>query len=154
MSNSFGRSPASAGASLGASAMSQSQLSRLSDLRIDPKQRTTSRVWSRLFGILGLILLAAGLVAVGLFGLGLGPKNPTDLLPAWATSMAAPSVTTTRVILRKEGGAVPGSGLLTASGYVVARQRAAVSARTSGLLESRGVDIGDVVKKGQIIARI
>lgn len=134
--------------------MSQSQLSRLSDLRIDPKHRHASRVWGRVLGVLGMLALAAGLVLLGLFGLGLGPKNPGDLLPGWASAMTAATVTTTRVILRKEGGAVPGSGVLTASGYVVARQRAAVSARTSGLLEARSVDIGDPVKKGQIIARI
>jgi HlyD family secretion protein len=132
--------------------MSQAPLSKLSELRIDPTQRRTSRPWRRAFAAVGLLALAGILVLVGLSGLGIAPESARALMP-WA-ALAAPKVTTTRVVLRKEGGATPGSGVLTANGYVVARQRAAVSARGTGLLESRIADIGDHVKQGQEIARI
>jgi RND family efflux transporter MFP subunit len=43
---------------------------------------------------------------------------------------------------------------LTASGYVVARRKAAVASKGTGTLVFLGVDEGDRVKKGQIIARL
>jgi RND family efflux transporter MFP subunit len=132
--------------------MTQAQLSKLSELRIDPKQRGGARPGRRVLVTLGLSLLACGLVLVGLSGLGIAPDSARALMP-WVR-LAAAKVTTTRVVLRKEGGAVPGSGVLTANGYVVACQQAAVSARSTGLLESRLVDIGDRVSKGQELARI
>lgn len=126
--------------------MTQAQLSRLSDLRIDPKQRRNARPWSRVFGILALLALAGTLVFFGLSGMGINPAS-------WS-AVSAPLVTTTRVILRKEGGPVAGGGVLTANGYVVARQNAAVSARSTGLLQTVLVDIGDHVKKNQEIGRL
>jgi RND family efflux transporter MFP subunit len=46
------------------------------------------------------------------------------------------------------------SAVLTASGYVVARRKAAVASKGTGTLVYLGVDEGDRVKKGQIIARL
>jgi HlyD family secretion protein len=46
------------------------------------------------------------------------------------------------------------SAVLTASGYVVARRKAAVASKGTGTLVFLGVDEGDRVKKGQIIARL
>jgi RND family efflux transporter MFP subunit len=46
------------------------------------------------------------------------------------------------------------SAVLTASGYVVAQQKASVASKGTGRLEYLRVEEGDVVKKGQIIARL
>jgi RND family efflux transporter MFP subunit len=46
------------------------------------------------------------------------------------------------------------NAVLTANGYVVAQIKAAVASKGSGRLEYLGVEEGDRVKKGQIIARL
>jgi RND family efflux transporter MFP subunit len=46
------------------------------------------------------------------------------------------------------------NSLLTASGYIVAQQKAAVASKGTGRLVYLGVEEGDRVKKGQIIARL
>jgi RND family efflux transporter MFP subunit len=46
------------------------------------------------------------------------------------------------------------SAVLTASGYVVARRKAAVASKGTGTLVFLGVEEGDRVKKGQVIARL
>lgn len=52
------------------------------------------------------------------------------------------------------GSAAPGATAVTANGYVVARTRAAVSAKIPGRLASLPVDGGSVVRKGEVIARL
>lgn len=47
-----------------------------------------------------------------------------------------------------------GTPLLTASGYIVARREAVISAKIQGLLKELDVDIGSTVAKGQVIARL
>ncbi|MFQ6114811.1 MAG: efflux RND transporter periplasmic adaptor subunit, partial [bacterium] len=44
--------------------------------------------------------------------------------------------------------------ILTASGYVVAQRQAAVASKATGRLEYLGVEEGDEVKKGEIIAQL
>jgi RND family efflux transporter MFP subunit len=46
------------------------------------------------------------------------------------------------------------SAVLTASGYVVARRKAAVASKGTGQLVYLAVEEGDTVKKGQVIARL
>jgi HlyD family secretion protein len=46
------------------------------------------------------------------------------------------------------------NSVLTASGYVVAQQKAAIASKATGRLVYLGVEEGDRVKRGQIIARI
>jgi RND family efflux transporter MFP subunit len=46
------------------------------------------------------------------------------------------------------------NAVLTASGYVVARRKAAVASKGTGTLLFLGVEEGDKVKKGQLIARL
>lgn len=46
------------------------------------------------------------------------------------------------------------SAVLTASGYVVARRKAAVASKGTGRLVFLGVEEGDKVKKGEVIARL
>ena len=45
-------------------------------------------------------------------------------------------------------------GMLSASGYVVAQQKAAVASKGTGRLEFLGVEEGDRVRRGQVIARL
>ena len=52
------------------------------------------------------------------------------------------------------GGTASGSASVTANGYVVARTRAAVSAKIPGRLAYLGVSEGSYVKSGEIIARL
>lgn len=46
------------------------------------------------------------------------------------------------------------NAVLTASGYVVARRKAAVASKGTGTLIYLGVEEGDAVKKGQVLARL
>ncbi|MGH7848396.1 MAG: efflux RND transporter periplasmic adaptor subunit, partial [Candidatus Binatia bacterium] len=46
------------------------------------------------------------------------------------------------------------NSVLTASGYVVARRKAAVASKGTGRLVYLGVEEGDPVKKGQVVARL
>lgn len=52
------------------------------------------------------------------------------------------------------GGAVTSGASVVANGYVVARTRASVSAKTPGRLEYLGVSEGSPVREGQVIARL
>ncbi len=70
-------------------------------------------------------------------------------------TLAAPEVTT--VEARVEAGdqtAAPGTPLLTASGYVVARRKAVVSAKIQGRLASLRVEEASRVREGDVIARL
>lgn len=66
-------------------------------------------------------------------------------------SATTPEVEVARAIV--ESGSA-GIEILTATGYVVADRKAAVSPKISGRLEYLGVDTGSRVKPGQIIARL
>jgi HlyD family secretion protein len=48
----------------------------------------------------------------------------------------------------------PGAPVLTASGYVIARRKAVVSAKIQGRLASLKVEEGDRVREGEVIARL
>jgi HlyD family secretion protein len=70
-------------------------------------------------------------------------------------ALSTPEVTT--VEARVEAGeqaAAPGAPLLTASGYVVARRKAVVSAKIQGRLASLRVEEGSRVREGDVIARL
>jgi RND family efflux transporter MFP subunit len=59
------------------------------------------------------------------------------------------------VVAAASGGGTPGGGTsVTANGYVVARTRAAVSAKVAGRLASLGVSEGSRVRRGEVIARL
>jgi len=113
----------------------------LSGLRIDrEKPRTdtspTRRRWA-LAATAGVILLAVGIVAAG----ALNPKRT--------------EVTVVRVEALGGGPGPSGSGVssevLTANGYVVARQRASVSTEVAGRLAALYVEEGSRVRKGQVM---
>lgn len=71
------------------------------------------------------------------------------------TAFAATEVETTRATLDPAGGTgQAGSPLLTASGYVVARRKAVVSAKIQGRLASLRVEEGSRVRENDILARL
>lgn len=81
------------------------------------------------------------------------------LVGAWAwrasASLTATEVETVRSASRQVSvGAQGGQPVLTASGYLVARRDAIVSAKIQGRLEELHVEEGDRVKKDEVIARL
>src|ERR1043165_267585 len=110
--------------------------SDLSSLRIDrsarqlPQRRSRSRmvIWT----IAVLLLIAIGLV-----------------LKHWLDPGVAVQLATATFTSPSQANAV-----LTASGYVVARRKAAVASKGTGTLVYLAVEEGDRVKKGQVIARL
>jgi HlyD family secretion protein len=111
----------------------------LSSLRIDrsspgPQTSRKSRSLTK-FIIWSLAIAAvvgAGLLLKDVF-------NPAVEVQLATASMTSPS---------------QANAVLTASGYVVARRKAAVASKGTGTLVFLGVDEGDKVKKGQLIARL
>jgi len=69
-------------------------------------------------------------------------------------AMAVPEVATARAEVSAGGGPSPGAAMLTASGYVVARRKAVVSAKIQGRLADLRVEEGSRVKAGELIARL
>jgi len=63
-------------------------------------------------------------------------------------------VTKTEMTAESMAAANSGSPLLTASGYIVARRKAVVSAKIQGRLSSLRVEEGSRVREGEIIARL
>src|SRR5215831_7147826 len=76
---------------------------------------------------------------------------------AWwgRTAFAATEVETAQPVVERSGGAAgAGTPLLTASGYVVARRKAVVSAKIQGRLAALAVEEGTRVVENQTIARL
>src|SRR5688572_21568484 len=76
---------------------------------------------------------------------------------AWRarTAFAATEVETAQATLEQAGtGGQAGTPLLTASGYVVARRKAVVSAKIQGRLANLRVEEGSRVREGEVIARL
>jgi HlyD family secretion protein len=83
------------------------------------------------------------------------------VVAATAIALRARSVPTVQVVAATMSGAgAPGGGAaggatsVTANGYVVARTKASVSAKTAGRLAFLGVSEGSYVHRGEIIARL
>jgi HlyD family secretion protein len=115
----------------------------LQSLRIDRGRKARAGLGRKTILILVLVLLVSTAVAVvvfvperlGLAGLGVRPYEVV-IAVAEHQSPAAADVA------------------LTASGYIVPRRRVEVSSKTSGRVEELLVDRGDVVKIGQVLARL
>ncbi len=110
----------------------------LEALRLAPDDATPRRrVWMP-------VVLVLTIGAVGLY--------------AWhvsATYIGVPEVETVRATTRTQPEAVAaGQPVLTASGYLVARRQAVVSAKIQGRLSELKVEEGSVVRKGDVIARL
>ena len=69
-------------------------------------------------------------------------------------AFSAIEVETTTVAVSRQVEASPGTPILTASGYVVARRKAVVSAKIQGRLSELRVEEGSVVREGEILARL
>jgi len=69
-------------------------------------------------------------------------------------ALAAPEVETATVIVSRDAQPSAGTPILTASGYVVARRKAVVSAKIQGRLSWLGVEEGSQVREGEVIARL
>jgi RND family efflux transporter MFP subunit len=69
-------------------------------------------------------------------------------------AMAAPEVETVRVVVTTSAEAQAGTPLLSASGYLVARRKAVVSAKIQGRLASLKVEEGSRVRENDVIARL
>jgi HlyD family secretion protein len=98
------------------------------------------------------------------------PKEPGFRVPVWAIVAGAIALTALVLFLifrNTEGRAkdvelatatltspAQANAVLTASGYVVAQVKAAVASKGTGRLEYLGVEEGDKVKQGAIIARL
>jgi RND family efflux transporter MFP subunit len=111
----------------------------LSKLRIDrdvPPPVRKAFVRNVMLALLAVAIVAAAVLVMR------QRTVPVQVITVQATSGAA-------------GGASSGAGAsVTANGYVVARTRAAVSAKVPGRLAYLGVSEGSVVSKGDVIARL
>ena len=108
----------------------------LASLRIDRESKPRSR-WGWLVSLVVLVLIGAGLAFYFLPG-----------------NLTAAEVDTVRPTVQNFSQAAAGSPILTASGYVVARRKAVVSAKIQGRLAELKVEEGSHVKEGEIIAHL
>jgi HlyD family secretion protein len=69
-------------------------------------------------------------------------------------AFSAPEVETATVAVSRDVQPSAGTPVLTASGYVVARRKAVVSAKIQGRLADLRVEEGSVVHEGEVIARL
>ena len=108
----------------------------LASLKIDRDRPAARRRWP-------VVLLVAAVLAVGAL-LALRARGGTGL-----------EVETVKASLQPGSGAPAGGApILTASGYVVARRKAVVSAKIQGRLADLRVEEGDRVREGELIARL
>jgi RND family efflux transporter MFP subunit len=109
----------------------------LATLKIDrARPRRSAWRWS-------LLLLIPALVALlALYGL------------RAQQALSAQEVETVTAAVSRDVPPSAGTPILTASGYVVARRQAVVSAKIQGRLEELRVEEGSEVKKGEILARL
>lgn len=110
---------------------------QLQSLKIDREPRSSGR-WKWIVWILLLVLLAGGFRY--------GMKYRAD--------HSGVEVETVRPSIRTVSGPQPGAPLLSASGYVVARRKAVVSAKIQGRLSELRVEEGSHVTAGEVIARL
>jgi HlyD family secretion protein len=109
----------------------------LASLKID-RTRSGARPWR--WPLLLLLPVVAGLLL--LYGL------------RARQAFSAIEVETTTVAVSRQVEASAGTPILTASGYVVARRKAVVSAKIQGRLSELRVEEGSVVRAGETLARL
>ncbi|MDZ7361585.1 MAG: efflux RND transporter periplasmic adaptor subunit [candidate division KSB1 bacterium] len=119
--------------------MADSNAADLSKLRIDRSrdaETSTGSSISKYLLLFGSIIVAAGAIVLLFFR---GPLASGVEVKTFTVTAISPS---------------QADAVLTASGYVVAQRKAAVASKGTGRLEYLGVEEGDQVKAGQIIARL
>jgi HlyD family secretion protein len=109
----------------------------LASLRIDRSRRRASP-WRWPL----LLLLPVAVVLLGLYAL------------RAQQALSAPEVETTTAAVSRDVQPSAGTPILTASGYVVARRKAVVSAKIQGRLADLRVEEGSLVREGEVIARL
>lgn len=112
----------------------------LAALKIERHQQEPARRRWPMF-----LLLPAALFLIGAYVMRFS-NQPVDV----ATTKATKSEMTAAAMAESNAG----TPLLTASGYIVARRKAVVSAKIQGRLESLRVEEGSRVREGDIIARL
>lgn len=110
---------------------------QLQSLKID-RDPPRSRSWKWVIWVVVLVLLAGG------FRYGL----------KYRADHSGTEVETVRPSIQTVRGPQPGAPILAASGYVVARKKAVVSAKIQGRLAELRVEEGSRVKAGEVIARL
>jgi RND family efflux transporter MFP subunit len=109
----------------------------LKQLRIDRDQRDDEDVrrprWPWIVGVVVLVLIAAGAAAYALRSSAVEVQAATAIAPSSDSSAGA---------------------VLQATGYVVARREATVSAQITGTLTEVLIEEGEHVKKDQVLARL
>jgi RND family efflux transporter MFP subunit len=109
----------------------------LASLKIDrSRKRTSPWRWPL------LLLLPVAVVLLGLYAL------------RAQQAFSATEVETTTAAVSRDVVPSAGTPILTASGYVVARRKAVVSAKIQGRLSELRVEEGSVVREGETIARL
>ncbi|MDF0488098.1 efflux RND transporter periplasmic adaptor subunit [Sphingomonas sp. H39-1-10] len=92
-------------------------------------------------GIIGVV------AAVAVVGAGIAARSHSETeLATWTSTQAVPTVTVIRPSVSK------GTGALVLPGQLAALQSAPIFARTSGYIRKWYVDIGDDVRRGQVLA--
>jgi len=110
----------------------------LASLRIDRDRPAERRLWRwPLLLFIPIVLILGGLYALRA-----------------RQALAAPEVETARATVVRPSEASAGAPILTASGYVVARRKAVVSAKIQGRLSQLRVEEGSRVGQGEVIARL
>ncbi len=110
---------------------------QLQSLKIDRDSPRSNR-WKWVIWVVLLVLLAGG------FRYGL----------KYRADHSGTEVETVRPSIQTVTGPQPGAPILAASGYVVARKKAVVSAKIQGRLAELRVEKGSQVKAGEVIARL
>ena len=111
----------------------------LAALKIDRGATPAPRRWP-LF-----LLIPAILFLVGVYFLRFSNRE---------LEVSTAKVTKSEITAESASAGAPGTPLLTASGYIVARRKAVVSAKIQGRLSSLNVEEGSRVREGEIIARL
>jgi RND family efflux transporter MFP subunit len=110
----------------------------LASLRIDRDRPAERRAWRwPLLLFIPVVLVLGGLYALRA-----------------RQALSAPEVETARATVVRPSEASAGAPILTASGYVVARRKAVVSAKIQGRLAQLRVEEGSRVGQGEVIARL
>jgi RND family efflux transporter MFP subunit len=112
----------------------------LSKLRID-RSATPAPVRRALGRNIAIFVVGAVIVAV-------------TVIVLRTRSVPVVQVATASVSAGTRGGGTAGATSVTANGYVVARTKASVSAKTAGRLAFLGVSEGSYVHRGEVIARL
>jgi RND family efflux transporter MFP subunit len=121
----------------------------LNQLRIDRAEPTVAPRRGRLVAIAGaaaVVIAAAAFAAVRLAD---APAEQTQSVQSGVAGAAATPPT-----LSPAASAAPGASILDASGYVVARRQATVSAKITGKVVAVLIEEGQRVEAGEVIARL